>query len=107
MSRLAQVVREIRDMLEDQRQLEAESEPAGGCYIERIEIVSVEPGHQVVKPEDAELLRELRMHNLIPAAWRELLKREPPKPRLVSDVVDADTGQYLDPLTLEPFPPAS
>jgi len=97
--RLSQIVQQVIAMFEAKQKFELENKPIEGFCVTEINIQSVPPGWQVVKPEHSDLIQAIA--RMEPAVWK-LLGREPPKPRLVSDVMD-DTGQMLDPRTLEPL----
>jgi hypothetical protein len=107
MLRLTQAVREINTMLESKRQLEASLTPTQGCYIEKIEVVSVPPSHYVAAESELEIVRAIRASGKEAAVRRWLGLPPAAPPKLVSDVSDIATGEPLDPTTLQPALPPS
>jgi hypothetical protein len=100
--RLSQIVDKVIVLLEAKRKIELEAAPIEGFCVNHIDIVAVPPGFQVVKPQYADLIQAIVETGKEAAVWK-LIGREPPRPKLVSDVTD-DAGAPLDPRTLEPLP---
>jgi hypothetical protein len=104
MVKYVQSIEKLNDILERRRQIELANEPIDSRCVDSIEIISVPEGCQVVSPNHAALIRALKTAGKIEEAW-QLTGEKQPDPELVSDIVDPDSGRYLDPTTLTILPP--
>jgi hypothetical protein len=103
MMRLVQAIEKLHDIYERRRQIEIDNQPLEGRYVDSIEIVSVPEGCQVLSPNHAALIEALKRAGKNSEAW-QLTGEAEPDPQLVSDVIDPDTGRFLDPATLTILP---